>query len=62
MSPVFTNGDENVNTFPEVKVLVSILIILPGFLLNGAEKVNAFSFAFTLVIVAYVEEAVDDNK
>ena len=29
---------------------------------KGFEKVNVFCFEFTLVIVAYVEEAVDDNK
>ena len=52
MSPVFTNGDENVNTFPEVKVLVSILIILPGFLINGAEKVKLNSLVFNSVFVA----------
>ncbi len=31
-------------------------------LVNGVENVKAFSFVFKFVIVAYVEDAVDDNK
>ena len=29
---------------------------------NGFEKVNVFCFVFKFVIVAYVVDAVDDNK
>ena len=39
----------------------SILIVFDVFV-NGDEKVNVFCFVFKLLIVAYVEDAVDDDK
>ena len=63
MLPVFINGDVNVNTFsfvanPDVNddvvayELKSKLIVFVV-LVNGAEKVKAFSLVFNDVVVAY---------
>ena len=38
------------------------IVILFDVFINGDENVNVFCFVFKLLIVAYVDDAVDDNK
>ncbi len=51
------NLDKLINNLD--KLIVTLL--LTSFI-NGVVNVNAFCFVFKLLIVAYVEDAVDDNN
>ena len=52
----------DVSTFDLIAYELRSIVILFTALVNGVENVKAFSFVFKLLIVAYVEDAVDDKK